>query len=71
MIPYEELERALARWKARRAGTVEVLEPPPEGDRTPPAPLIAQSAGYTSAQYDVKDTTSELELSDAEVHEEH
>lgn len=71
MIPYEELERALARWKARRAGTVEVSETPPDADRTPAAPLSSQSAGYTSAEYDVKDSTSELELSDAEVDEAH
>ena len=59
MIPYEELERALGRWKARRSGTVESPALPLEGDETPAAPGVSRGprAG----------TTTEVELSDAEV----
>lgn len=63
MIPYEDLERALARWKTRRAGTVEAAPVPREDDERTPSGILAGAA------YLDKDSTGELDLSDAEVDE--
>jgi hypothetical protein len=65
MIPYEDLERALARWKNRKAGAVESPPPPPEGDETPAAPVVAVAGVVIEA----RDRTAELDLSDAELDE--
>jgi hypothetical protein len=45
MIAYEELDRALARWKARsKGGGVPEMPPAPEGDATP-LPIRAEELG--------------------------
>lgn len=64
MIPYEELERALARWKAKRSGTVESTEATtPQGDETPSGVVVVGD----SSSYESRDATGEVELTDAEV----
>jgi hypothetical protein len=66
MIAYEELEKALARWKSRRANGAEAVvaevptEVPPEDQPTGPAVVAAE--GYHNP-----DNTGELDLADAEV----
>lgn len=77
MIPYEELERVLTRWKARRSGAVlgdasdgaavveaesaQVLAE--DADKTPPPGTL------NATPFESRDSTGELELSDAEVDE--
>jgi hypothetical protein len=71
MIAYDELERALIRWKKRRSGVPEAPEEVPEevpdevmeGNATPAAPtkLVVQPQ--------VRHRTGELDFSDAEVDE--
>ncbi len=68
MIPYEELERALGRWKTRKSGAVE-SPPPPEGDATPAAPVVLVEVSASEASVEVRDSTGELDLTDAEVDE--
>jgi hypothetical protein len=65
MIAYEELERALARWKARRSGAVEA-ESSGEGDVTPPG-TFPLGAGPGARAPQARDQTRELDLVDAEV----
>jgi hypothetical protein len=69
MIPYEDLERALTRWKARKAGAVESPAPPPEGDETPAAPVVLAEMSVSEVSVEVRDHTGELDLTDAEVDE--
>lgn len=75
MIAYEELEKALARWKARRASGVEAPvgesgavvaaaetsgDVSEEGPPTGPAVVAAET-------YQRPDSTGEIDLADAEV----
>ena len=66
MIPYEDLDRALARWKARRSGvaetveTMEAVEAVVE-ERTPPRPVVVAAV----ASFHARDSTGELDLVDA------
>ena len=60
MIPYEELEKALARWKARRAGAEAQESAVPDG-----VP-IAMSA--SSIVYEQRDSTGEVDLNDVVDH---
>jgi hypothetical protein len=62
MIAYEELERALARWKARRSGAVE-MEQSRDADLTPPGKMAGASS------YPARDHSGELDLVDAELDE--
>jgi hypothetical protein len=59
MIAYEELDRALARWKARRAGTVDGTDVPSEGDAADP-----QEVADEAISYQAPDSTGELDLAD-------
>lgn len=61
MIAYEELEKALARWKARRNGAQAVIaaEVPEEVSGIP--------SGITGEEAPASDSTGELEIGDAEV----
>ncbi|MES1171924.1 MAG: hypothetical protein ABUL77_01695 [Bacteroidota bacterium] len=52
MIAYEELQKALARWKNRRSGGAES-----------PAPALEAASPY----YQNRDSTGEIDLADAEV----
>jgi hypothetical protein len=75
MIAYEELERALIRWKARRSGALETIEEAAElapeetpeevmeGNATPAAPTRLGAAQQP------RQGTRELDFSDAEVDE--
>lgn len=58
MIAYEELEKALQRWKTRRPGVVDSGEPLPE-DAGIPTGIV--SGDETPAS----DSTGELEIGDA------
>lgn len=58
MIAYEELEKALARWKTRRSNAA-------EGPETSAVP--AEISGPATPAYPHPDSTGELELTDAEV----
>lgn len=73
MIPYEELERALARWKARRTGTVELPETPAvdtTGELTPAAGVVVSGAvEVASSMVEARESTGEFDLSDAEADE--
>jgi hypothetical protein len=64
MIPYEDLDRALARWKARRSGgaeTVETMEAVEAVlDERTPGPIVAAVATFQA-----RDSTGELDLVDA------
>jgi hypothetical protein len=65
MIPYEELERALARWKARRTGTVELSESPAvdsEGQQLTPAAGVVLSGAVEVASSMVESRESADEL---------
>jgi hypothetical protein len=70
MIAYEELEKALTRWKARRAGAADVdaadlvQQDDGEGAVDPDADAVT-ATGLPPAP----DRTGELELTDAEVDE--
>ena len=78
MIAYEELEKALARWKTRRSNAPEG-QPAAEGQeaaeaqeagadiQTAPVPVEVPKAVHPG--YQNPDSTGELELSDAEVTE--
>ena len=44
MISYEELDRALARWKARKGGAVDVPQSASDGAATP-LPIPAEELG--------------------------
>ena len=75
MIAYEELEKALARWKTRRAnGADAVVEATPEA-AAEAAPEEAQEGPVTAPAvvaaegYQNPDNTGELDLADAEVSE--
>jgi len=61
MIAYEELEKALSRWKARRAsGVVAVAsEVPQEVSGIP--------SGITGDEAPASDSTGELEIGDANI----
>ncbi len=61
MIAYEELQRALARWKTRRSGAGEGADGVPQS--VAPAEIVADPA------YQAPDSTGELDLADAEVDE--
>jgi hypothetical protein len=61
MIAYEELEKALQRWKTRRAGAAAVTEVPPE---------ISEHGiptGITGDETPASDSTGELEIGDANI----
>ena len=61
MIAYEELQRALARWKSRHAGAGDGSDAIPEG---------YAAAGVTGEVSEPpRDSTSEIDLADAEVDE--
>jgi hypothetical protein len=62
MIAYEELEKALARWKTRRSNA-------PEGEVQESSAVPAEISGPATPAYPNPDSTGELELSDAEVSE--
>lgn len=73
MIPYDELQRALARWKARHSGAPEaeeqqaVPEEQVQGDADlTPGPKIA-AAVVAVVSYETPDATGEIDLVDAEV----
>jgi hypothetical protein len=61
MIAYEELERALARWKSRRANGQSAVasEVPEEVSGIP--------SGITGDETPASDSTGELEIGDANV----
>ena len=62
MIAYEELEKALQRWKTRRAGAAAVAEVPPEiSEHGIPSGII------TGDETPASDSTGELEIGDANV----
>ena len=58
MIAYEELDRALARWKARRSGGSETAESVAAG-RTPDPVLVAAVASFQD-----RESTGEIDLVD-------
>jgi hypothetical protein len=62
MIAYEELEKALARWKTRRSNA-------PEGEvqEASASAVPAEIDGPATPAYPNPDRTGELELTDAEV----
>ena len=61
MIAYEELEKALARWKTRRASgqSAVATEVPQEVSGIP--------SGITGDETPASDSTGELEISDANI----
>ncbi len=75
MIPYEELDRALARWKARAHGGV--VEPPrapaPDSDviEATPLPIRAEDLGSIPNEIDTPATegTGEIDASELEAYE--
>jgi hypothetical protein len=70
MIAYEELERALARWKARRSGAVVEAEAPLDADvsrdpdLTPPGRLAGAPPPHRP-----RAATAEVDLVDADLDE--
>jgi hypothetical protein len=70
MIAYEELERALARWKARRSGAVVDAEPSPDADmsRDPDLTPPGRMAG-SPPPHPPRTATAEVDLVDADLDE--
>jgi hypothetical protein len=65
MIAYEELEKALAKWKARRTNGAEAVPeqtPQEESEGEPTGPAVVAAEGYQKP-----DNTGEIDLADAEV----
>ena len=58
MIPYEDLERALARWKAKAPGTTLDSAPPGEAGAHPPPPKSVngvRSSSELSGEIDINE----------------
>ena len=69
MIAYEELEKALARWKIRRANGAEAGGEPPREAAAATGEEDAEPAVIAAEGYENPDRTGELDLADAEVTE--
>jgi hypothetical protein len=75
MIPYEELDRALARWKAKAQGGVpeappaaepEVVEAAPASEGTP---VVVDEMGSVPLPVDPPERTGEIDLAEVETYE--
>jgi hypothetical protein len=78
MIPYEELDRALARWKAKAQGGVpeaptaapEVIEA--EAEAAPESgatPMVIDEAGSIPQPVDPPEHTGEIDLAEVETYD--
>jgi hypothetical protein len=75
MIPYEELDRALARWKAKAQGGVpeappvaepEVVEAAPASEGTP---VVVDEMGSVPQPVDPPERTGEIDLAEVETYD--
>ena len=77
MIPYDELERALARWKARgQGGAAGTIDAPAAIDATAdayeatPMPVPAEELGSIPNIANVPERTGEIDVAELEAYEE-
>jgi hypothetical protein len=80
MIPYEELDRALARWKAKAQGGVpetpsaapEVMEAEAEAEAAPESgatPVVVDEMGSIPQPVDPPEHTGEIDLAEVETYD--
>jgi hypothetical protein len=80
MIPYEELDRALARWKAKSQGGGGVVEAPPpiveeasaEMEVSPVSegtPVVVDDRGSAPLPVDAPERTGEIDLAEIETYD--
>ena len=80
MIPYEELDRALARWKAKSQGGGGVVEAPPpvveeasaEMEAAPVSegtPVVVDEMGSVPLPVDGPERTGEIDLAEIETYD--
>jgi hypothetical protein len=76
MIPYDELDRALARWKARAqggaAGTIEAgtIDATEDALEATPMPIPAEELGSIPNVANVPERTGEIDVAELEAYEE-
>ncbi len=77
MIPYEELDRALARWKAKAQGGVPEAPaveaaPPPISEAAPisdATPMVVDEMGSVPQPIEPPERTGEIDLAELETYE--